>query len=92
MNIGLKRLKENIYFDVRNLEVRFINCDGSAEVVNLILTDALGVRRLEFFARDINSRERKEWPVPKQMALNGIQKCLDAARSVDEGKIFSVLH
>ena len=90
MTFGAKILKENIYFDLPNLEVRFVNCDGSAEVVNSVLTDELGVRRLEFFARDTNSKEKKEWPVPKQVALHGIQKCLDAARSTDQAKVLPV--
>ena len=90
MTLGAKILRENIYFDLLNLEVRFVNCDGSAEVVNLILTDEYGIRRLEFFARDTNSKEKKEWPVPKQVALHGIQKCLDAARSIDQAKVLPV--
>ncbi len=52
------------------------------EHVNLISTDAAGVRRLEFFLRDKNTKERVPWPAPKALAHGGILKVLKAAESV----------
>ena len=52
------------------------------EHVNLITTDAAGVRRLEFFLRDKATKERVPWPAPKHVAHGGILKVLKAAEGV----------
>ncbi len=49
------------------------------EHVNLITTDAAGVRRLEFFLRDKATKERVPWPAPRHVAHGGILKVLKAA-------------
>ena len=49
------------------------------EHVNLITTDAQGVRRLEFFLRDKTTKERVPWPAPKLLAHGGILKVLAKA-------------
>ena len=64
----------------------FCNAEKPDEIMNSITTDAGGVRSLEFFRRDSNTKERLEWSVPRHVGLAGIQACIDRARRAMEGK------
>lgn len=75
-----RRIIENIYADKDRLEVRFRHVDDENEVVNAILVDETGQRRLEYFLRNAASRERVHWAAPKKVGLGGIQSVLDKAR------------
>lgn len=86
MSFGPNRIIENIYIDNEKLEVRFVTVGGPTEHVNAITTDGDGVRKLEFFVRDKVTHERTEWQVARNLPLGGIQKCLDRAKSILEGK------
>ena len=79
MTLGERRIVENIYCDAAKHEVLFVVVDAATEHVNLITTDAEGVRRLEFFLRDKATLERAPWHVPKAVAMGGIAKVLAAA-------------
>jgi hypothetical protein len=76
MSLGPRRIIENIYCD----ESKLVGVDAPSEHVNLI-TDAHGVRRLEFFLRDKATKERVPWEVPKAVAVGGIAKVLAAAKA-----------
>ena len=86
MSFGPNRIIENIYVDEENLEVRFVTVGGTTELVNAITTDGDGIRKLDFFLRDKVTRERTEWQVARNLPLSAIQKTLDRARSILEGK------
>jgi hypothetical protein len=85
MSMGPNRIKENIYSDKQNLEVKFVVIHENNEHVNKIYIDPeTSVRTLEFYKRDSTTKERIHWAVPKKVALEGIQKCLEMARKINE--------
>jgi hypothetical protein len=85
MSIGPKRVKENIYADERNLEVKFVVINENNEHVNKIHIDPeTGVRTLEFYKRDSTTKERIHWSAPKKIAVEGIQNCLEMARKISK--------
>ena len=77
MTVAGARIIEHIFAAPH--EVRFVVVNDHNEHVNLISTDAGGVRRLEFFKRDRNTGERVPWPAPAAIALGGIHAVLRAA-------------
>ncbi len=72
------RVTENIY--AAPFEVRFVVVNDENEHVNIITTDAAGVRHLEFYKRVAASKERVPWAAPKAVALGGINAVLEMAR------------
>ena len=89
-----RRVYETIWFDHANLEVSAIavhgegiNADGQQqEIVNAITTDDEGVRKLEFFVRDVETKERKEWTVPKREILVSIEKVFARCQHIKVGE------
>ena len=84
--MGPNTIKENIYADHSTNEVTFVNTEEPEEIMNCITTNSAGVRSLEFYRRDSNTKERLEWSVPKHIALNGIQACIDRATRILESQ------
>jgi stress response protein SCP2 len=87
-----RRTFETIWFDHTKLEVSAVALVGDElmgdglqeEIVNAITTDENGVRKLEFFVRDPETKERKEWTVPKHHTLGSIEKCFEICQSLKE--------
>lgn len=79
---GLTRIIENIYAHKDALEVLFVVCGDVNEHVNAISVNADGKRVLEFYLRNAATKERVFWKVPKKIALGGILKVLEMARSL----------
>jgi hypothetical protein len=84
MTMGPNRIKENIYTDEKNLEVKFVIVDEKGEIVNRIVNDPeTNVRILEFYQRDSTSKERIHWAAPKKVGISGLQKCLEMAKKMN---------
>lgn len=89
-----RRVYETIWFDQANLEVSAIAVHGDdviedghqEEIVNAITTDESGVRKLEFFVRDHETKERKEWIVPKHETLASIDKVFERCQQLKEAE------
>ncbi len=81
MNVGPNRIIENIYADEALLEVKFVVKDDIIEHVNIVHTNN-GVRTLEFYKRHSQTGERVQWDAPKRLALGGIEKVLEKARTL----------
>jgi hypothetical protein len=85
MSIGPNRVKESIYADERNLEVKFVVINENNEHVNKIHIDPeTAVRTLEFYKRDSTTKGRIHWSAPKKIAVEGIQNCLGMARKLSK--------
>jgi hypothetical protein len=83
MSMGPTRIIEHIYYDENILEVNFNVTNDEDEHVNIILVDKdTGKRTLEFFKRNSTTKERVQWDVPKHIALAGIVKIFDMARTI----------
>ena len=85
-----RRVVETVWFDPVKLEVSCIAVreDGivdeghQEEIVNAITTDEAGVRKLEFFLRDAETKDRHEWSVPKSHTLATIAKCFEKCNAI----------
>jgi hypothetical protein len=64
-----KRIIENIYLFKDILEVLFVVIGDENEHVNAITTDENGVRHLEFFLRNVETKQRVFWHVPSLKLL-----------------------
>ncbi len=82
MSMGPNRITENIYTDESIYEVNFSVANDENDHVNIILTDATGKRTLEFYKRNSTTKERVPWTVPAHVALGGITKVLEMARTI----------
>lgn len=81
MSIGPNRMIENIYADEALLEVKFVVEGDVIEHVNIIHAKD-GVRTLEFYKRHSQTGERVHWDAPKRLALGGVEKVLEMARTL----------
>ncbi len=82
MTVRGRRIVERIVADAALHEVRFVVVDSPLEHVNLVTTDAAGVRRLEFFQRASATGERVPWATPAAVARGGMAAVLaDAAKA-----------
>jgi len=78
-----RRIIENIYCDESIFEVKFCVVDDPTEHVNIITADeTTGLRRLEFYLRNKETKERAHWHAPKVVGQGGIAKVLEKARTI----------
>ncbi len=85
MSLGPNRIIENIYWVAEDMEVQFKVVGAETEHVNKIIVLGEGEEkkfRLEFYARNMKTLERVHWPAPKHIALGGVAKVLEEARSL----------
>lgn len=82
MSMGNTRIIENIYTNESIFEVNFSVISDPTDHVNVILTDPAGRRTLEFYKRNTESKERVHWTVPATVAMGGINKVLEMARTL----------
>ncbi len=87
MSLGPRRIIEDIYWVPELLEVQFKVVNSPNEHINAITTEVdesgVEIRKLEFFYRVKETKERIHWEAPKDVALGGIMKVIEMARTVE---------
>lgn len=80
MTLGTTRYKEIIYADKSIYTVNYFNLTDYTEIVNVIVFNN-GVRSLEYYKRNSETKERIHWNAIKKDAIVAIQKAIDIVKT-----------